>query len=257
VTEPGPVGDAAATAQAIVENAQRLGLTWTLRLATVVDGSSPGAVVATYDGDTAPIAMTSMIGTFVVGQRVYVIQVPPSGNFITGFTGGPSAGSAWVARQTLGASAASVTFSNIPTTLRSLQLRWRARSDTAALVTVVNLRIDSNAAVNYNTQNLQSNGAAATAAFISGTSGFVGHAAAATAIAGIFGTGIIDFNSWDLQTQPFLAWIYESGVMTSGGLAHTGSGSYSPAGPWTSIQLIPNAGSWIAGSDFQLLGVPS
>jgi len=72
-------------AEATVENAKRLGLTWTLRLATVLNGTDPVNVLATYDGDTAVISMTSMVGPLVAGQRVYVVQVPPSGNFITGF----------------------------------------------------------------------------------------------------------------------------------------------------------------------------
>lgn len=79
-----PIGDSAnVQAKAIKANAQALGLTWTLRMATVVDNSP---VLATYDGDTEPIAMTSMIGAVTVNQRVYVIGVPPSGNFICGHT---------------------------------------------------------------------------------------------------------------------------------------------------------------------------
>jgi hypothetical protein len=72
-------------AQAIVDNAKRLGLTWTLTLATV---TSINPVQAITDGDTVIIGMTSMIGPLTLGQRVYVIQVPPSGNFIVGSTSG-------------------------------------------------------------------------------------------------------------------------------------------------------------------------
>lgn len=72
--------DAQATVQAVVENAQRLGLTWALRPATVAS-SDP---TATFDGDSVPIAMTSLIGTLRPGQRVRVLIVPPSGNFIVG-----------------------------------------------------------------------------------------------------------------------------------------------------------------------------
>ena len=71
-------------AQSIVDNAKRLGLEWTLRIATVLDGTNPLAVSATYDSDPASIDMTSMIGYLAGGQRVYVIAVPPSGNFIVG-----------------------------------------------------------------------------------------------------------------------------------------------------------------------------
>lgn len=69
-------------AKAIVNNAKRLGLTWTLTLATVTNASPVEAIV---DGDSVPIGMVSMVGFLSLGQRVYVIQVPPSGNFIVGF----------------------------------------------------------------------------------------------------------------------------------------------------------------------------
>lgn len=83
-----PLGDAGAMAQAqvkaLVQNAQALGLTWTLRPATVTS-SSP--VMATLDGDTVPIDMTSIVGSVYSGQRVYVLIIPPSGNYVIGFVG--------------------------------------------------------------------------------------------------------------------------------------------------------------------------
>jgi hypothetical protein len=68
-------------AQALVRNADRLGLTWTIALATIFRDDPLEAI---YDGDSVPIGMISMIGVVLVGQRVYVIKVPPSGNFICG-----------------------------------------------------------------------------------------------------------------------------------------------------------------------------
>ncbi len=77
-------------AQSIVEGAQRLGLTWNLRLATVTSVSSIDSLNAVYDGDTATIGMTNMTGVpYAFGDRVYVIVVPPSGNFIIGRVGPP------------------------------------------------------------------------------------------------------------------------------------------------------------------------
>lgn len=70
--------------QAMLENAKRLGLVWTLRLATVIRGSDVAAISAVYDGDTQTISMTSVIGPLAIGARVYVVMVPPSGNYIIG-----------------------------------------------------------------------------------------------------------------------------------------------------------------------------
>jgi hypothetical protein len=71
-------------AQSLVDNAERLGLKWQLRLATVVDGADTSAVIALYDGDSVNISMVSMIGSLLTGARIYVLEVPPSGNFILG-----------------------------------------------------------------------------------------------------------------------------------------------------------------------------
>jgi hypothetical protein len=80
-----------ASVQSLLESASRLGLTWAINLATVVDPgatSTVGAIKATLDGDTEAITMFSMIGTLVQGQRIYVITVPPAGNYVVG-TAGP------------------------------------------------------------------------------------------------------------------------------------------------------------------------
>lgn len=71
-------------AQTLVDNARRLGLTWQLRPATVEAAKSADLVTARYDGDETTIDMVSMIGLLSKGVRVYVIGVPPAGNFIVG-----------------------------------------------------------------------------------------------------------------------------------------------------------------------------
>lgn len=70
--------------QALIENAGRLGLTWQLRIATVMTVGLKGVATATYDGDTVPIGVTSTVGTLTVGTRIYTLSVPPSGNFAVG-----------------------------------------------------------------------------------------------------------------------------------------------------------------------------
>lgn len=81
------VATAVAAAQAVTDNAQRLGLTWSLRPATVIAGVDPNDITARYDGDTAPLKMISLIGSLPVGARVYGAIVPPSGNYIVGMYG--------------------------------------------------------------------------------------------------------------------------------------------------------------------------
>lgn len=80
--------DAAGLVQAVAENAKRLGLTWDITMATIVDGSSPGSVTAVFDSDADSGAQTlgliSMIGQLAPGERIYVVTVPPAGNYIVG-----------------------------------------------------------------------------------------------------------------------------------------------------------------------------
>ena len=67
-------------------NAERLGLTWQIRYATVLDGSVATAIVVTFDGDDAstPISAISLIGLLTAGERVTVMTVPPAGQYIIG-----------------------------------------------------------------------------------------------------------------------------------------------------------------------------
>lgn len=72
-------------AQALVDGARRLGLTWTLRPATVtlIDSNpTSGLATITYDGDSVPVAAVSLIGVVTPLDRVMGLVIPPSGNFI-------------------------------------------------------------------------------------------------------------------------------------------------------------------------------
>lgn len=70
-------------AQAVVDRAKALGLTWTLRPATVnVSYGTDPAVI--YDGDTEQVGVTSLIGDLQPSSRVMMLQVPPAGNFVLG-----------------------------------------------------------------------------------------------------------------------------------------------------------------------------
>jgi len=74
-----------ANTKSIVSNASRLGLTWNLARATVKSVETTGEVYGIYDGDTAAVRMTNIHTTSLsAGDRIYVLQVPPGGNFIIG-----------------------------------------------------------------------------------------------------------------------------------------------------------------------------
>ena len=72
-------------AQSIVDRAKPLGLTWTRRMATVVDAiTDPANTIILFDGDSINTTAVSMVGALPPDTRVYVDMVPPAANFITG-----------------------------------------------------------------------------------------------------------------------------------------------------------------------------
>lgn len=75
-----------ATVAAVQDQASPLGLAWQVKLGTVNDGSDPASVTVQMDGDQAAVLVnaTSMVGQLVPGERVYLIEVPPAGLYITG-----------------------------------------------------------------------------------------------------------------------------------------------------------------------------
>lgn len=76
-----------ASVAALVRNANRLGLTWDLRLATIIQPptSTDPKTLATVDGDSEPLGMTPLTGAyFPNGSRVWTLRIPPSGNYIIG-----------------------------------------------------------------------------------------------------------------------------------------------------------------------------
>lgn len=80
----------ATTAQAVIDNAQRNGLTWRLVPGTVL--SSGGATVSLIiDGDDTQQSLASSLLTPApsVNDRVMVLVVPPQGNYVIGYYGPP------------------------------------------------------------------------------------------------------------------------------------------------------------------------
>jgi len=77
-------------AQSIVDRANSLGLTWTIRPAVVTRPVSLNAesdIEIMYDGDTASVGCVNLSGlALIIGNRVMAIGVPPSANYIVGLT---------------------------------------------------------------------------------------------------------------------------------------------------------------------------
>ena len=74
------------TVAGIAAAADPLGLAWQMRVGTVFDPTNAGAVTVTLDGDLYGnvVQAASMVGQLIPGERVYVMQVPPAGQYIVG-----------------------------------------------------------------------------------------------------------------------------------------------------------------------------
>lgn len=249
--------DVVTLTQAIVDNAQRLGFTWGLRLATVTSVNADGTVRVMFDGDTVSINAISMIGTLTVRNRVYVISVPPAGQFITAMV----AGTTYRVRQTLTAPASSVVFL-VPSALRQVRLNCLARSDAAVQAMQLVYRLNTDNSALYFSELVQGQNATTVAAAISGgTSGLCGILTGSLAGAGVFGSSDITFTGWDLSSVTSFVGVTYTSQALGNGVANfftlSGGGIYAGASPYTSITLLPTSGNFIAGSDFQLEGIPS
>lgn len=75
--------DVAALVKELQDNADRLGLTWQLSAATVVDPTIP---TVTFDSDTSATAtpVINLVALPLAGDRVYVVSLPPAGNYMIG-----------------------------------------------------------------------------------------------------------------------------------------------------------------------------
>lgn len=169
-------------------------------------------------------------------------------------------GSAWGVHQLyrdvqlLGANAASVTFSSIPSTLKKLELSWRARSTDASVSVDLRMRINGDTGGNYHNnffyvQNVtQTHFTGAAAAW-----GNVGVIGAATSGANNFGHGRAEVIGWN-AVNPNTVWqahYYESAANSWNA---AGGFLYFAAAPYTSVTFLPAAGNLLAGSEFHLYG---
>lgn len=179
----------------------------------------------------------------------------------TGVGTGPSDATAWRMvgphrqKQTLTASAASVSFT-IPTGMRRIKLDWTARSDAGGFqAQSARLRINGDAGTNYHWQYVQGSAAAASAGNATNSSfGHVGLQLTSTAPAGAFASGVVDIVGWDAPHSNFLGFTFNSQTISIGVATWTlsGGGAYIGNGPYLTLSLQPEAGNWVAGSQFAI-----
>jgi len=150
----------------------------------------------------------------------------------------------------------SITFSGIPTTLRSLHVEYLARGDTGASHTTTLMRINGSAAAVYGTAFTEQDGATETPFATAGnTAQFIGYTPGTGTGAGYFAVGEVDFPNWDsVLSTAGINYLFRAIANVSLRVLANGGGVFLAAGPYTSLTFLPTAGNFVAGTAFQLIG---
>lgn len=202
---------------------------------------------------TATVSSTATASDFVIatGSRSVTSELDALNAFPAGMTK--------ISENILGSAAASVTFSSIPATYRSLQLHVTGRGDTAATFVSGFLRFNGDSGANYDFEQMIGNAAVASAAeALAQTSLSVAEFSAASAPSGQAGSIVVNIPFYR-QT------VFWKNALTSHQLnvSNASGGVYAKmlAGRWrntaaiNSILIGLSAGNFITGSSFVLYGL--
>lgn len=169
----------------------------------------------------------------------------------------------WRSVQTLGGNAAQITFSGIPSEIRSLSVHWTLRDDWAGFTGAgLFMRINNNAGAVYRQRYIQASGASGSALNHTAGNGLnrvqVGIYARGGSVAGHFASGKIEFPAWNAPHSSWLGFTWQSAFEEAAnvGWHQSGGGIYDGAGPYTRIDLLPEqvGQNFVAGSQVMLIG---
>lgn len=242
-------------AQALIDSANKLGLTWQLKLATIGSNPTPTqptpAVLGILDGDTDPISLTSILGyPPPMGARVYVLVIPPAGNFIIGnaaATGAPFFRRYYVN----GLTSQNV---SIPSNLRHIRVYWKCCMTSGGAVSM-QCRVNGDATANQHIILGITQTNAALAAFQSAALDWL--IGILPQVASGFGQGILDIWDWDKPSVGYLPFQAQSACPAAGVNNYYDAlgGHYIPVGPYSSLLFFPSGGViWGPNSEIQIEG---
>lgn len=167
-----------------------------------------------------------------------------------------------IATTTLATSAATVTFSSIPSTYKHLQLRYTARSTRASTSDVVAIYFNSDtSSANYTWYNsvYGNNSGVASVSYGTGVNGniYVGEAIGTTGVANAFNIGIVDLLDYASTSKykmlkTIQGWLNSTAASSTVSLS---SGNWLSTSAVTSLTLKTSVGSFAQYSSFTLYGI--
>lgn len=227
-------------------------------IANRVRAQFTGATTASgYVGGVSGAAPTS--GTFAAGDMAVDQKGPLWVCTAGGSPGTWQATPTQIGTQKLGASAASVTFSSVPTTFNHLLLACFARSDSVATDVNLQLRLNGDAASNYQYSFAEFTPGLADGDFYGQTFIQIGKPPAASATSKMFGASWTLISGGAVGGSAFVS-TATMAFRPSGSSAGTNKlclygGTYRSSAAVTSVTVMSGAGSFIANSTFSLYGL--
>jgi hypothetical protein len=164
-----------------------------------------------------------------------------------------------ISEQVLVGVTASITFSSIPSTFRSLMISTVCRSNNAS-TTTLNMRFNGDTGNNYGCQNLAAQQTTVLASESVGVSSIqmrdLAAAASTASYPSIYTIHIPWYASTTFMKLCSAENEWSSGTASGSVVSFTVKGRWSSTAAINSITLLPAAGSFIAGSNFALYGLP-
>jgi len=152
----------------------------------------------------------------------------------------------------------SITFSSIPQTYLSLQIRGVARDTAGGGQGGIALRFNGVSTTSYSNHALQGDGASATASgsasatyVVNGNFGMPN----STALASTFGANIIDIHDYASTTKNKTVRLFAGCDLNGTGIVGMRSGGYFATTAVTSLTIYPASTAFAAGSTFALYGM--
>lgn len=170
-------------------------------------------------------------------------------------------GSAWEVQEwkysyTTTGTEADITVSPIPSTLKTLEITLTARSTISASIGVVFLQINGDGGFNYyNSYMFSQAGATGYINTSANATWTIGYAAGASSTAGLFVASESTIVGWDNPHASCLTAMYRGGFYDSTtNVTWNGGGAYKGAGPYTSLRLSTGSGSFVVGTEVNIVG---
>lgn len=158
----------------------------------------------------------------------------------------------------LSSSAASVTFSAIPSTYTDLVLRVSARGSFANISNIINFRVNASATSDYSRTLLLGDGSAAASARSSNVAQFQGLVTpAASSTSNVFSSAELYLPNYAGSANKVMSSISAAENNNANADLYATAGLRSNTAAVTEINLALNFGDFVAGSSFYLYGIKS